>query len=214
MHYRYSILMKFKQVESPSSSNFAYVIADEDSKEAAIIDPAGMVKELLAIVQDWGMALKYVIHTHGHGDHTGGTQSLLQQTGAKLVAHPGSTSHPAVTVRNNERFYLGKIQLLFMYTPGHSYDSICVIAGKYLFTGDTLFIDECGYAEQVGGDSSLMWDSLLNKIMKLDDDYIVCPGHDLKATGKKTDTLGNQKKSNYALKPRTKDEFKAFMLSA
>jgi glyoxylase-like metal-dependent hydrolase (beta-lactamase superfamily II) len=207
-------MMKFKQIETPLSSNFVYVIADEDSKEAAVIDPSGMNKEVTATLEEWRDTLKYVIHTHGHGDHTGGTQSLLAQTGAKLVAHPGSPGHPTVTVRNNERLYLGKIELVFMHTPGHSYDSICIAAGKYLFTGDTLFIDECGYAEQVGGDSNLMWDSLLNKIMKLDDDYIVCPGHDLKASSKKMDTLGNQKKTNFALKPRTKEEFKAFMLAA
>jgi len=206
--------IKFKQIASTSSSNFAYIIADEDSMDAAVIDPSGQVKEILATIAEWGVSLKFVIHTHGHGDHTGGTQGLLSQTGARLVAHPGSPTHPAITVRNNERIYLGNTELIVVYTPGHSYDSICVLAGKYLFTGDTLFIDECGYAEQVGGDSALMWDSLLNRIMKLDDDYIVCPGHDLKASPKKMDTLGNQKKSNFALKPRTKDEFKQFMLSA
>ncbi len=206
--------MKFKQLDSPAGSNFVYVIADEASKDAAVIDPSGAIKDILATIKEWGVSLKYVIHTHGHGDHTGGTQSLLSQTGAKLVAHPGSTMHPTITVRNNERFYLGKIEMIFMYTPGHSYDSLCIVAGKYLFTGDTLFIDECGYAEQVGGDSNLMWDSLLNRIMKLDNDYIICPGHDIKASSKKMDTLGNQKKTNYALKPRTRDEFKVFMLSA
>jgi len=206
--------MLFQQLQSPSSSNFVYVIMDEASKEAAAIDPSGAIKNVLAIVKEWGATLKFVIHTHGHGDHTGGTQSILAQTGAKLVAHPGSSMHPTVAVRNNERLYLGKTELVFIYTPGHSYDSICVAVDKYLFTGDTLFIDECGYAEQVGGDSYLMWDSIFNKIMKLDDDFIVCPGHDLKVSPKKTDTLGGQKKSNYSLKPRTKEEFKQFMLAA
>ena len=206
--------MKFHQMGSKSSSNFIYIIMDEGSKEAAVIDPSGSVKDIVTLLKAWGATLKYVVHTHGHGDHTGGTQGLIAQCGGKLVAHPSSPMHPAIPVRNNERLYLGKTDLMFINTPGHSYDSICMAAGKYLFTGDTIFIDECGYAEQVGGDSALMWDSIFNRILKLDDDYIICPVHDLKASVKKMDTLGNQRKSNYALKPRTKDEFRAFMMSA
>jgi glyoxylase-like metal-dependent hydrolase (beta-lactamase superfamily II) len=121
--------------------------------------------------------------------------------------------NPDIAVRNNERLILGDTEIIFIYTPGHSYDSMCIVADKYLFTGDTLFIDECGYAEQVGGDSYLLWDSLFNRIMKIDDNKVVCPGHDMKASPKRMDTLKNQKKTNYTLKERTKEEFKAFMLS-
>jgi glyoxylase-like metal-dependent hydrolase (beta-lactamase superfamily II) len=204
--------LKFLQLEPKGSNNFAYVIADDTTDEAAIIDPSNRIKDLKAVLEEWNVTLKYVIHTHGHGDHTGGTQSLLV-AGAKLVAHPGSNMNPDIAVRNNEHLILGETELIFIYTPGHSYDSICIIAGKYIFTGDTLFIDECGYAEQVGGDSYLLWDSLFKRIMKLDDRLIVCPGHDMKVSSKKTDALGNQKKTNYTLKERTKEEFKQFMLS-
>lgn len=203
--------MRFEQISH--STNFIYLIADEATGEAAVIDPSGAVKDIEERLKEWAVTLKYVIHTHGHGDHTGGTQSLLSDTGAKLVAHPGSAMDPGIPVRNNEHLRLGDIELIFIYTPGHSYDSICIIADKYLFTGDTLFINECGYAEQVGGDSYLLWESLFNKICKLNDDLIICPGHDMKASPKTVDTLGNQKVENYALQPRTKDEFKQFMLS-
>lgn len=205
--------MKFEQIETGPQKNLVYVIADGRSKEAAVIDPSGAIKEILALLEKWKVDLKYIIHTHGHGDHTGGTQSLMSKTGAKLVTHPGSHMDPDIQVRNNERLMLGKTMIRFILTPGHSYDSICILVGDYLFTGDTLFIDECGYAEQVGGDSYLLWESIFNKILKLNDDTIICPGHDMKKSSKKMDSLGNQKKTNYTLKPRSKDEFKEFMLS-
>lgn len=205
--------MLFKQIPSRVGTNFIYVIADEKSKDAAVVDPSNSIKDIIPVLEEWGVNLKFVIHTHGHGDHTGGTQSLIAKLGGKLVAHPGSSSNPDITVRNNEHLMLGKTELIFVFTPGHSYDSICIVAGKYLLTGDTLFIDECGYAEQVGGDSYLLWDSIFNKILKLKDDLIVCPGHDMKASSKSMDSLANQKKTNHTLQPRTKEEFKAFMLS-
>jgi len=205
--------MKFLQLEPVGTNNFVYIIADEDTKEAAVIDPSGRIKAIMEVLEEWGVTLKYVIHTHGHGDHTGGTGSLLTKTGAKLVAHPGSHMNPDIAVRNNERLILGSTEIIFIYTPGHSYDSMCIVADNYLFTGDTLFIDECGYAEQVGGDSYLLWDSIFNRIMKIDENKFVCPGHDMNASPKKIDALKNQKTTNYTLKERTKEEFKAFMLS-
>jgi len=161
--------LKFHQLEPKGTNNLVYIIADEGTKEAVVIDPSGRIKAIMEVLEKWGVTLKYIVHTHGHGDHTGGTGSLLSSTGAKLVTHPGSHLNPDIAVRNNERLILGDTEMVFIYTPGHSYDSMCIVAEKYLFTGDTLFIDECGYAEQVGGDSYLLWDSLFNRIMKLDE---------------------------------------------
>ncbi|MDX1371585.1 MAG: MBL fold metallo-hydrolase, partial [Nitrososphaeraceae archaeon] len=101
---------------------------------------------------------------------------------------------------------VGKITIEVIYTPGHSKDSIClIIDSQIIITGDTLFVGNCGRIDLPGGDINDMYESLFEKIMKLNDDLIVYPGHNYGI--KPISTIGEEKKNNYVLTPRTKDEF-------
>ena len=105
---------------------------------------------------------------------------------------------------------IGKISLKIIYTPGHSIDSICILVdNKKLLTGDTLFVGECGRTDLQGGNSKNMYNSLFNKLLKLDDASEVYPGHDygLKASS----TIGDERRTNYVLQPRNVEDFIKFM---
>jgi glyoxylase-like metal-dependent hydrolase (beta-lactamase superfamily II) len=105
---------------------------------------------------------------------------------------------------------VGKIQIKVIYTPGHTVDSICLLVDKKkLLTGDTLFVGECGRTDFGGGSSKSMYNSLFNKLMKLDDEVEVYPGHDYGA--KPSSTIGEERKSNYTLQPRSLEDFIEFM---
>jgi glyoxylase-like metal-dependent hydrolase (beta-lactamase superfamily II) len=107
---------------------------------------------------------------------------------------------------------VGQISLKVIYTPGHTIDSICLLVdNKKLLTGDTLFVGECGRTDFSGGNTKSMYDSLFNKLSKIDDDVEVYPGHDYGV--KPSSTIGEEKKSNYTLQPRSIEEFIEFMNS-
>jgi glyoxylase-like metal-dependent hydrolase (beta-lactamase superfamily II) len=202
--------MILEQIRGGFGANFAYVIADEDSKEGIVIDPSGMSKKILDSVEKMGIDVLYVINTHGHGDHTGGNQDIAGTTGASIVKHVSSAGPSDTGVKDGDVLKMGGIDVRIIHTPGHSPDSISILIGKNLFTGDTLFINECGRTDIGGGSSEQLWDSLFNRIATLDDDLEVYPGHDYGPLPH--DSLGNQKKGNYTLEPRTIEDFVQFML--
>ena len=104
---------------------------------------------------------------------------------------------------------VGTMEVKVLHTPGHSRDSVCYLVGKKLFTGDTLFVGECGRTDMPGGDAGALYDSLFNRLLKLPDDIEVYPGHDYGA--RPTSTIGQERKTNYVLEPRTRAEFIEFM---
>jgi glyoxylase-like metal-dependent hydrolase (beta-lactamase superfamily II) len=202
--------MIFEQIRGGFGANFTYIVADDASKEGVVIDPSGMTNKIMNSVDQKGIKVKYVINTHGHGDHIGGNAEIADVTGASIVKHASIAISKDVAVNDGDVLKIGDTEVKIIHTPGHSPDSICVIIGKFLFTGDTLFINECGRTDFGGGSSEQLWDSLFNKLVKLEDDLEVYPGHDYGPL--MHDSLGNQKRGNYTLEPRTKEEFVKFML--
>jgi glyoxylase-like metal-dependent hydrolase (beta-lactamase superfamily II) len=201
--------MFFKQIQQ-HSDNFSYIIADEDSKEAAVVDSSYNADELIKIIKQERLNLKYVINTHGHSDHTAGNTELTSDFAAKLVAHKQSKSPNDIPVDDGDVLRIGKISIKIIYTPGHTNDSICLLVdNQKLLTGDTLFIGECGRTDLPGGNAKNMYESLLGKLLKLGDDVEVYPGHDYGI--KPSSTIGEQRKNNYTLKPRSLQEFLDFM---
>jgi hydroxyacylglutathione hydrolase len=201
--------MFFQQVQR-HGDNFSYIIADEATREAAVVDSSYNAGELTRILKAENFALKYVITTHGHSDHTAGNQELVSVFGAKTVAHKLSRINPDIKVDDGETLSLGNVKLKIIHTPGHTPDGICLLINdKILLTGDTLFIGECGRTDLSGGNSRSMYDSLFNKLLKLNDEVEVYPGHDY---GKiPHSTLGEERRTNYVLQPRSVDEFLEFM---
>jgi glyoxylase-like metal-dependent hydrolase (beta-lactamase superfamily II) len=202
--------MILEQIKGRFGDNFTYVIADDGTREGAVIDPSGMVTDILNHVEKNGIKVVYIFNTHQHSDHTGGNAELASKTGAKTVKYASSADSNSVSVKNGDVLRIGELEARIIHTPGHTPDGICVLIGENLFTGDTLFINECGRTDLSGGSSEQMWDSLLNKIRNLSDDLEVYPGHDYGP--RPHDSLGNQKRSNYTLEPRTLEEFIQFML--
>ena len=203
--------MIVKQIPVGSMANFTYVIADEKTKEAAVIDPSWDLEKVLDVLKANDLKLQYIINTHTHFDHVLGNEQLATITGAKVIMHKNSTLDKDMTVDDNDAIQLGSISIKVFYTPGHSEDSICLLAENKLFTGDTLFVGNCGRVDLPGGSAAELYDSLFGKLAKLDEQIEVYPGHDYGS--RPYSTIGDEKRINYVLKPRTKEEFLLFMQS-
>jgi glyoxylase-like metal-dependent hydrolase (beta-lactamase superfamily II) len=201
--------MIFKQVPVGTFQNFAYIIGDEKTKTAALVDPAWEVDALLKQCEQLGLKVTYVINTHSHHDHVGGNDAVAKRTGAKIVAHEKASVRKDVGVKDGDTVEVGTLKVKVLHTPGHCPDHICLLVDGKLMTGDLLFIGECGRTDLTGGSASEMYNSLFNKILPLDDSIEVYPGHDYGS--KPSSTIGDERKSNYTLKPRTREEFIKFM---
>ena len=201
--------MFFKQIQQ-HSDNFSYIIADENTKEAAVVDSSFNASEIIQFLKAEELNLKYIVNTHGHSDHTAGNSELSSIFGAKIVAHNLSKVNFDIAVEDKDILNVGKVSIKIIYTPGHTTDSICLIVdNKKLLTGDTLFVGECGRTDLPSGNSKSMYDSLFNKLLKLNDAVEVYPGHDYGL--KSSSTIGEEKKSNYTLQPRSLEDFIEFM---
>jgi len=201
--------MIFKQVPVGAMQNFSYIIGDPASRKAALVDPAWDVDRLLTECQAAGLSVAYVINTHSHHDHVEGNDAVVKRTGAQVVAHQSSPIRKDISVKDGDCVNVGGLRVKAIHTPGHCPDHICLFVEGKVLTGDTLFVGECGRTDLVGGDPAAMYDSLFNKLMTLDDLTEVYPGHDY---GRKpSSTIGEERKTNYTLKPRTKQEFIKFM---
>jgi hydroxyacylglutathione hydrolase len=201
--------MFFRQVQQ-HADNFSYIIADVTTREAAVVDPSFNAGEITRILKAENLRLKYIVNTHGHSDHTVGNEELRAIFNAKTIAHRLSRVNADVEVDDGNTIHVGDVSIKVIYTPGHTTDSICLLVDrKKLLTGDTLFVGECGRTDLPGGNSRSMYDSLFNKLLKLDDNVEVYPGHDYGP--KPYSTIGEEKQSNYTLQPRTLTEFIEFI---
>jgi len=219
--------MKIEQIYTGCLAQGAYYIESEG--EAAIVDPLREVKPYIKKAEEDGAKIKYIFETHFHADFVSGHVTLSKETGAAIVYGPtANPSFEALIAEDGQEFKLGKITIKVLHTPGHTMESSTFLLidenGKNhaIFSGDTLFLGDVGRPdlaqkaahmtqEELAG---TLFDSLRNKIMPLADDVIVYPAHGAgSACGKNmmketVDTLGNQKKMNYALRAdMTRDEF-------
>jgi hydroxyacylglutathione hydrolase len=198
----------FRRFITEGSRNIAYLIGNKKSGQAVVVDPSGVVPDIINILQKENLKLKYIINTHAHSDHTAGNNELASQTGAEIMLHEAANIGD-IKLKDGEIVEVDGIKIRVIHTPGHTPESICLVVDGKLLTGDTLFVGECGRTDLPGGNSGALYDSLFGKIIKLDDDLEVYPGHDY---GEKPDsTLEYEKKHNYVLKPRSKEEFLRFM---
>ena len=220
--------MKVEQIYTGCLAQGAYYI--ESDGEAVVIDPLREVLPYIQKAERNNAKIKYVFETHFHADFVSGHIDLSEKTGAPIIYGPyAAPAFDAIVAEDGQEFTVGKATIKVIHTPGHTMESTCYLlkdeAGKEigLFSGDTLFIGDVGrpdLAQKVKAEltqdmlAGYLFDSLRNKIMPLPDDIIVYPAHGAgSACGKNmsketTDTLGNQKKANYALRPdMTKEDF-------
>jgi glyoxylase-like metal-dependent hydrolase (beta-lactamase superfamily II)/rhodanese-related sulfurtransferase len=219
--------MKIEQIYTGCLSQGAYYL--ESNGEVAIIDPLRDVGYYLETANKNNARIKYIFETHFHADFVSGHVTLAEKTGASIIYGPNAiTNFHSHVAQDGEEFKLGDVKITLIHTPGHTMESSCYLLtdkeGKdiAIFTGDTLFLGDVGRpdlaqksdhltAEDLAGYS---FESLRNKIMPLNDDIVIYPAHGAgsacgKKMSKKTfDSLGNQKKINYALREdMTKKEF-------
>jgi hydroxyacylglutathione hydrolase len=219
--------MKIEQIYTGCLAHAAYYI--ESNGVAAIFDPLREVQPYINRAEADNAKIKYVFETHFHADFVSGHLDLAKQTGASIVYGPtAKPNFDAIIAEDNQVFTVGECRVKAIHTPGHTMESTCYLIidekgiEKGIITGDTLFIGDVGrpdLAQHVVEDltetklASHLYDSLRNKIMPLNDDIIVYPNHGAgSACGKMmsketTDTLGNQKRTNYALQPMSREEF-------
>ncbi len=200
--------MLFKQVKHVGD-NFSYIIADEESREAIVIDPSYNGDVILDFAIKNGLKIKFIVNTHDHGDHVMDNSKIKKRFNSKIVAHKLSKTYKDIEVVEGDIIKIGKIDLRVIHTPGHTPDSICLLLDKKLLTGDTLFVGECGRTDLIGGNPADMYNSLFGKLMKLDDDIEVYPGHDYGL--KRKSTIREEKRTNYVLEERSLEEFIEFM---
>lgn len=218
--------MNIEQIYTGCLAQGAYYITSNG--EAAIIDPLRETQPYIDRLEKDGLKLKYIFETHFHADFVSGHLDLSKKTGAPIIYGPNAKPEfDAIIAEDNQIFKLGNIQIKALHTPGHTMESTTFLLidenGKdhAIFSGDTLFLGDVGRPdlaqkaadmtqEQLAG---LLYDSLMNKIIPLADDLIVYPAHGAgSACGKNmmketVDTLGNQKKMNYALNQPNKEAF-------
>lgn len=200
--------MFFRQLKY-RGDNFSYIIADEVTGDAMVVDPSFNADALLQTIRQQGFTLQYVVNTHHHRDHSTGNGALHAQTGAKVVAHHLAQVGQEVEVDDGDTLQVGGLHVEVLHTPGHSPDSICLLVEGKLLTGDTLFVGECGRTDLPGGSATALYHSLFQKILTLDESVEVYPGHDYGP--QPASTIGVEKRTNYTLKPRTLREFIEFM---
>ncbi len=189
--------------------NFGYLIGDPATKTAAVIDPSFDARILQRAAANNGYAIEIIFNTHHHPDHVFDNERLADETGAKVAAHRLSLVRKDITLEDGQIVPVGGLKVKVVHTPGHSPDSSCFIVAGRVFTGDCLFVGDCGRVDLLGSDVEQMYDSLFTKVVKMDDALVVCPGHHYGPTP--TSTIGTEKESNHVLRPRSLDEFKEFM---
>lgn len=197
------------QLQVGNMQNFTYVLEDEETSEAIILDPSWDLDEIKRIIEKNNLKIKYIVNTHHHFDHTLGNESMAKETGAKIIQYSTSTLKHDISVSDGEKITFGNSELDVLYTPGHSKDSMCLVGDGKIFSGDTLFVGTCGRVDLPGGDARELYHSLVDTLRKLDDGLLMYPGHNYGTSP--TSTIGEQKRMNLVMQPRTEQEFLEMM---
>ena len=201
--------MIFEQVATGGCQS--YLIGCGDTCAAAVIDPeVRQIDRYQALAAQHGVRIRYVIDTHTHADHFTATKQLGEKLGVPIVAHRLSPApYPDLRVDEGDVLRIGNIRLTALYTPGHTRDSMSLVGPDRVFTGDTLLIGATGRTDLPTGDPEQLYDSLFNKLLKLDPELRIYPAHDYK--GRTCSTIGEEIQSNPRLQKRERGDFVEMM---
>ncbi|QCU90364.1 MBL fold metallo-hydrolase [Thiomicrorhabdus sediminis] len=188
--------MKIRQLFDYDTWTYTYLLWDETSKEAAIIDSVKeQVERDMQHIKELGLNLKYALETHIHADHITAAGPIRERTGAKIVVHKNSESQCAdILAVEGDEFKLGEQTIKVLHTPGHTNNDITYLIDGAAFTGDTLLVRDCGRTDFQLGSNEAMYHSLTEKLFKLAEDTMVFPAHDYK--GFSQSTIGEEKQFN------------------
>ena len=188
--------MKPIQLFDPDSSTYTYVLFDQVTRDAIIIDPVDeQIERDLTTLREYGLKLVWAVETHAHADHITSAGKLAELAGARTAAPQGcGIGTAAVQLRHGDTLPFGQEVLQVLHTPGHTAGSMSYVWRNHVFTGDTLLINGCGRTDFQSGSAIDLYRSLTQVLFALPDDTIVWPGHDYQ--GRKHSSIGHEKKSN------------------
>ena len=202
--------MIVEQIPIGKMANFGYILGCEETKVGALIDPAFEPEKLILRAKELELDIEWILNTHGHFDHIEGNDIAAKMTGAKIIAHRNAMFYTDLKVDHGDNFKIGNIDVNVLFTPGHCPDEICFFVNKQvIFTGDVLFVGECGRTDLPGSNPREMYHSLFKVLSIIPDDVDMFPGHDY--GNSPMSTMGFERMNNYVLKQRTEDEFVEFM---
>jgi glyoxylase-like metal-dependent hydrolase (beta-lactamase superfamily II) len=199
----------FEQVATGGCQS--YLVGCPDTFAAALIDPeASQIDRYVGLAARHGLHVRYVIDTHTHADHFSASRQLAERLGAAYVMHRSSPA-PAVdiAVDDGDLLRIGNLRLKVMHTPGHTRDSMCLVADDRVWTGDTLLIGATGRTDLPSGDAEALHASLFDRLLKLDPSLLVYPAHDYK--GRTHSTIAAELTGNPRLQQRDRAAFVAMM---
>ena len=203
--------MIFEQLFDTKSSTYTYIISSGKGREALIIDPViESTNKYIKILKNLDLKLVKVIDTHIHADHISGLNELSKKTNcSKIMGEKSSSEVLDIRVRESEKIKIENIELIAMYTPGHTDCSYSFLMNDRVFTGDTLLINGTGRTDFQNGNSHDAYDSLFNKLLKLPDKTLVYPAHDY--NNKRYSTIENEKNNNPRLQVKSAEEYAEIM---
>jgi len=188
----------------------SYLVGCAESCAAALIDAeSSQTDRYLALAARHGVRIRYAIDTHTHADHFSATRQLAHQLGVPSVMHRSTTAPTDLRIEDGEMLIVGRLRLQALHTPGHTADSMCLVTGDRVFTGDTLLIGGTGRTDLPTGDAGALYDSLFGKLLQLDPALLVFPAHDYKS--RSHSTLADEIATNPRLRAQGRDSFIAMM---
>jgi len=190
-------MMVIEQIKVGHMAVFCYLIGDEETKDAVLLDPSSDFEKINAVIGKYQFNITAIINTHGHFDHIGGNRYYIKKTGAKLLIHEADyyflrknvnrlveflkggrrVKHEVRLLHDGDKINVGSTEIEVIHTPGHSPGSICLYFSGNIFTGDTLFTEGVGRTDFSGGCGETILKSIKGRILSFPDDTIIWPGH-------------------------------------
>jgi sulfur dioxygenase len=202
--------MLFRQLFHRSSSTYTYLLADEATREAVLIDPVrDCVDRDLTLIRELDLTLLYTLDTHVHADHITAAALIAQRTGARTIAGRLGAHCADIHATSGQRIPFGHSALEILETPGHTDDSLSYRCQNRVFTGDALLIRGCGRTDLQNGDPAQLYRSITETLFALPDDTLVYPAHDYR--GLTVTTIGEEKRWNPRLAGKTAAQFVELM---
>lgn len=202
----------FKQMFDEESFTYTYMMADENTREAVIIDPvASHIEDYITYMAENNLHLNYALETHVHADHITASGMLRERLNIKTgVGENCGASAADLQLNEGDVIEFGQQKIRVIATPGHTKGSLSYVWKDRVFTGDALLINGCGRTDFQGGDAGVLFDSITQKIYSLDDDTLIYPGHDYQ--GRRVSSVVQEKSINARLAGKSREEFIEIML--